>query len=586
MKIWKRKKRIVVGSKEKSVSPEQTTSKESDVEKETAKNPSPEQTPLKKSNSEDATSDKSNSEEAIAKKSSSEQTTSKKPSQKQITSKEPSSEHTTLKLPSPKQATLKLPSPTRKSPMRLTLKNIPLEAIKSELTDIDDAIFKEFQTKQGLVTIVYFSSLIESLLLHKTVVTPLVNDAEKAFETFDNIEQRNMQVILSSISNGDTILYYHEKQKFVKAKTYSPPQRAITSSENESTVIGPQDAFTESLATNLSLIKRRIQQPGLKNKDQTIGKETNTKISVLYIDHIVNNENLKLINERLDKLTYEGFFDITILKQLIEDNPYSVFPQFLLTSKPDAAVQFLLDGRIVIAMENSQSVLVLPVSFFEMFTSTEDFYNRWTTTSLLRTIRFLGFFITIMLTPLYISVLSYHSGVLPFELLIIIQESRSKVPFPPVIEVLFIELVIEVLREAGSRMPTKIGQTIGIVGGIVIGTAAVEAGLVSNILIVLVAISALLSFSLPNFLMSNASRVIRYIFILAAGLFGLLGQFIAFAWLFNHLLNLTSLGSPYMTPVIPRAWSDMYNSIIRFPLSFIKKRSRLSRSKQVKKASK
>jgi len=237
-------------------------------------------------------------------------------------------------------------------------------------------------------------------------------------------------------------------------------------------------------------------------------------------------------------------------------------------------------------MENSQTVMICPSSFLEMFNSPEDFYNRWTTATLLRILRFAGFFITIMLTPTYISALSYHPGILPFELLIMTMESRSRVPFPPVIEVLFIELIIEILKEAGSRMPSKIGQTIGIVGGIVIGTASVQAGLVSNTLIVLVAVSALLSFLMPNYLMSNASRFVRYIFILAAGLFGLLGQMLAFAWMLNHLLNLTSLGTPYMTPVIPRSWSDLFDSVIRFPLSYVQKRTGMSRSKREKKPTK
>ena len=164
-------------------------------------------------------------------------------------------------------------------------------------------------------------------------------------------------------------------------------------------------------------------------------------------------------------------------------------------------------------MNNSQGVMICPISFFELFTSPEDYYNRWTTASLLRSLRFFGFFLTIILTPTYISVLSHHPEMLPFNVLLNLQESRGKVPFSPVLEVLFMELVIEILREAGTRMPTKIGQTIGIVGGIVIGTAAVEASLVSNILIVLVAISALLSFLSPNFVMSNASRSVRYFFI-------------------------------------------------------------------------
>ncbi len=466
-----------------------------------------------------------------------------------------------------------------------TPESISLESIKNELNSIDDAVFKDFQTKEGVITVVYLSSLIDPLTLHKTIVLPLVTDNDRVLKSFDTVDGWNKQAILLSIANGDIILYHQEQRQYLKAQTFSPPQRAISSSEMESTVIGPQDAFTESLKTNLSLIKRRIQQPGLKSNNYVIGKETNTKISIIYIEHIVNNENLQRIKERISDLDYAGFLDISILKQLVEDNPFSPFPQFGMTSRPDNAVNCLLDGRIVIAMENSQSVMICPYSFIELFNSPEDFYNRWSTASLLRILRFTGFFITIMLTPMYISALSYHPGILPFELLINIQESRSKVPFPPVIEVLFIELVIEILREAGSRMPTKIGQTIGIVGGIVIGTAAVEAGLISNTLVVLVAISALLSFLLPNFLMSNASRFVRYIFILAAGLFGMLGQMLAFAWLFNHLLNLTSLGTPFMTPVIPRKWSDMYNSVVRLPLAFIQKKTGMSRAKQMNKDS-
>jgi hypothetical protein len=474
----------------------------------------------------------------------------------------------------------------QKSKAQKTPKSISLETIKNELTDIDDAIMKDFQSKEGLLTVIYLSSLIDPMILHKAIILPLVSDQEDVLKSFDAMDGWNMQKILMAIVNGETVVFHHEKQQYLQARTFSPPERAITSTENETTVLGPQDSFTESLKTNLSLIKRRIHQTGLKSKDYTIGQETNTKISMMYIEHLVNDENLKLIQDRIEKLDYTGYVDIVILKQLVEDNPFSPFPQYGATSRPDAAVNSLLDGRIVIAMENSQTVMICPSSFIEMFNSPEDFYNRWTTASLLRILRFTGFFVTIMLTPTYISALSYHPGILPFELLIMTMESRSRVPFPPVIEVLFIELIIEILKEAGSRMPTKIGQTIGIVGGIVIGTAAVEAGLVSNTLIVLVAVSALLSFLMPNYLMSNASRFVRYIFILAAGLFGMLGQMLALAWLFNHLLNLTSLGTPYMTPVIPRSWSDLRDSIVRFPLAFLQKRKGMSRAKRVNKPTK
>jgi len=455
-----------------------------------------------------------------------------------------------------------------------------IETIKRKLTNISDAVFNEIQTTEGTVTIMYLASLVDAITLHKSVILPITNEIENVLTTFDTVNPNNVNSMVLSIVEGDTILYFHRMNRVIKVKTYSPPQRAVSASESETTVIGPQDAFTESLQTNLSLIKRRIRQPGLKSIDRVVGKETNTKISIVYMENIVNDENLKRLEERIAKVDYPGFVDTTMFKQIIEDNPYSPFPQFFHTTRPDSAVLWLLDGRIIIMMDNSPTVMVAPITFIEMFFSPEDLYNRWTTASLLRLLRFMGFFITIMLTPMYISALTYHPGILPYELLIMLQESRSRVPFPPVIEVLFIELVIEVLRESGSRMPTKIGQTIGIVGGIVIGTAAVEAGLVSNTLIVLVAISALLSFLMPSFLMSNASRFVRYLFILAAGTFGLFGQMLALAWLFNHLLNLTSLGAPFMTPVIPRKRTDLFDSIIRFPLKFIRHTRGIARAKK------
>ncbi|MBO0588456.1 spore germination protein [Sporosarcina sp. E16_8] len=293
---------------------------------------------------------------------------------------------------------------------------------------------------------------------------------------------------------------------------------SIIGTDTESSAIGPRDSFTESLQTNISQIKRRLQNTGLKSENHTIGTETNTEISVVYMEDIVNKENLIKVLKKIAEINHPGFNDISVLKQLMDDHPLSPFPQYLSTVRPDAAVTYLLDGRVAILMNNSQAVLICPISFFELFISPEDLYNRWTTALLLRSLRFSGFFLTIVLTPTYISVLTHHPEMLPFNVLLNLQESRGRVPFSPVHEVLFMELVIEILREAGIRMPTEIGQTIGIVGGIVVGTAAVEASLVSNVLIVFVAISALLSFLSKSFVMSNASCSIRYIFIVAAGM--------------------------------------------------------------------
>ncbi|MDG5471973.1 spore germination protein [Jeotgalibacillus sp. ET6] len=449
-------------------------------------------------------------------------------------------------------------------------RSVSLEAIKQMLKDVQDVQYKPIRTSEGLVTLIYYQSFVGTTVLHEMVVNPILRHQETVIHAADKLENDDLSHVLNLITTGYTVIYLHKPNQFYALETFSAESRAIQQTQTESTVIGPQDSFTESFETNLSLIKRRITNADLKNKDYIIGTETNTKVAVLYIEHLVNKEDLDCISQKINGTDYDGFLDISVLKQLIEDHPLSPFPQYNMTVRPDMAMQYLLDGRIVVLMDNSQSVIICPTSFFELFVPMEDYYNRWMTATLLRSLRFFGFFVTIILTPTYISALTYHPELLPFELLLNLQESRDRVPFPPVIEVLFIELVIEILREAGSRMPTKIGQTIGIVGGIVIGTAAVEAGLISNMLVVLVAISALLSFLPSNFLMSNTSRFIRYVFILSAGMFGLYGQMIALAWLFIHLLNLTSLGKPYLAPGIPRKWTDLLDSVLRLPVGLLR----------------
>jgi len=455
-----------------------------------------------------------------------------------------------------------------------------INEIKKNLARVNDFLFKKVVTEEGIVTVMYSNSLVEKMIMQVMVFIPLTNHANQIHQVAEEINPLDMKDVILKITSGQTLLYFHDKNVLLFIDTYSPPTRSITSSETESTVIGSQDSFTESMEANLSLIRRRIRNPMLKNENFVIGSETNTNISIVYMDTIVNNDYLDELRTRIERVDYPAFTDISLLKQLIEDNPLSPFPQYYMTVRPDTISDYLTDGRIVVLMDNSQAALVCPVTFFEMFVSVEDYYNRWTTASLLRMLRFFGFFLTITITPAYVSALTFHPEILPYELLVNLQESRSKVPFPPIFEVLFIELIIEVLREAGSRMPAKVGQTIGIVGGIVIGTAAVEAGLISNILVVLVATSALLSFLPPIFLMSNTSRFVRYIFIISAGMYGLYGQMLAFAWLIAHLLSLKSLGTPFMTPIIPRKATDLFDSVIRFPTAFLKRKMGISKSQK------
>ncbi|MBU9712595.1 spore germination protein [Bacillus tamaricis] len=473
-------------------------------------------------------------------------------------------------------------NPTKEVPNK---ENVTLESIKTKLKDIDDAQQKELTINGEKVVLIYISALVQTGTLQDLIFTPLNQmegklPPEHVLKNSSIADLQDLQVLINDIMSGYTVLYFLEREFVLKVNTYSVNERSITAPESETTVLGPQDSLTEAINTSLSLIKRRIRSANLKTKIFQMGTETNDTVAVLYMDHIANEENVQRVLHRVKNIEYQGFVGMPIFKQMLEDKPFSPFPQHGISVRTDYTTEALLDGRVIVMVDGSPEAAILPATFFEMFTTTEDFYNRWTTASLLRVIRLGGFLVSILLTSTYVSVLTYHPEMLPPTLLLMLSESRTQVPFPPVLEVLIIEMVIEILREAGARMPTKIGQTIGIVGGIVIGTAAVEAGLSSNVLIVLVAVSALLSFLPPNYLMSNAIRLVRYGFIIAGGLLGMYGQIIFFAWLMNHLSNLTSLGSPYMTPFIPRQWTDLFNSVFRAPINFIVTRSGMSRAKK------
>ncbi|WP_332694750.1 spore germination protein [Halalkalibacter lacteus] len=459
---------------------------------------------------------------------------------------------------------------------------ITRKAIAKSLADIDDLVMKDIKIGEHQVTIIYLHTIVKKTLIDEMVYNPLNKSKsvkpEDVFKNFEVVDRDQLPKLIHDICSGYTVILF--EQTVIKINTYSAPDRAITSPENETTVMGPQDGFVENVETNLSLIKKRIRSPQLKSKSILLGTETKNNVVVLYMDNIANEENVKRVLTRLENVEFHGFLGMAVLKQMLEDKPFSPFPQFGITVRSDNTVDALLNGKIIVMMNGSPEAAILPASFLEMFLSPEDYYNRWTTATLLRMLRLAGFFISILLTSTYVAVLTFHPEMLPPQLLRLLAESRAKVPFPPIMEALIIELVIEVLREAGARMPSKIGQTIGIVGGIVIGTAAVEAGLASNILIVLVAVTALLSFIPPSYLMSNAIRFIRYFYILAAGILGIYGQMIVFAWMFNHLSNMTSLGTPYLTPIIPRKWTDLLNSVIRTPTKFMVQRAGISRAKK------
>lgn len=394
----------------------------------------------------------------------------------------------------------------------------------------------------------------------------------------------DLQKIEDMVLKGHAIIQLNQKdQKCMLANIAIDNYRAPTPPLNESTVIGPQEGFVEDIDTNINLVRKRLPVLDLQTKEMIIGEFSKTKVVMMYLENLAEKENVDFLDESLRALEYDQINDSAYLQELMGEK--SIFPLYINTERTDRVTKALIDGKIAIFVDGSPSVLLTPVSYFDFFISPEDYNVSWLYATFLRILRLIAVLFSICATPLYVAVLNYHYELIPSDLLETLILSRAQVPFPPLIEALFLELAIDLLREAGARLPMKVGQTLGIVGGIVIGQASVQAGLTSNILLIIVALSALASFITPIYKMGNAVRLLRFPFLIFAEIGGLFGISLGFIFLFTHLFRLTSLRKPYAL-FYPTRQQSVKDSWIRFPLTMIDTRDVQARPQHVKKAAK
>jgi hypothetical protein len=430
------------------------------------------------------------------------------------------------------------------------------------------------------LTLMYIDNLIDEEVLNTHVLPELL---KMEVVTPDNMltalpipkvkVTKKLAESLMEMMNGTVLIHVDGHSTVVLASVPTKESRALTTPENESQVIGSQVGFSESLTTNISLVRRYIKNPDLCNEELTVGKRSNTIVSLLYIKGIASEEIIDTLRQRIADIQTDSLLDSSILEQLIDDNSLSIFPQMVLTERPDKLCSELLNGKLGVIVDGSTMAIAAPYSFMEFFQSQEDQNLRWQIATFTRLLRFTAVILSIFLTPLYVAALTYHYEVIPQSILVPLSESRAMVPFPPLFEALLLEFIIELLREAGIRLPSKVGQTIGIVGGIVIGTAAVDAGITSNILIIIVALGALASFTTPSYMMGNVIRIIRFPLIFLAGFWGFYGIMLGLCFILVHLLRQTSLGTPYMAPFYPPRVIDWRDSVIRMPLPYTFKRT-------------
>lgn len=376
----------------------------------------------------------------------------------------------------------------------------------TELRDCFDLVHRSFN--QDEIHIIYLSSLVDSQTLEWEILSPLremsFKNLEKSFQQSLFKRQSNQEDVINGILDGNVSMFAGANTYLINVSGFE--ERSISQSETETVINGPHDSFNEALKTNVSLIRRRVRSSRLKMIELSVGEISKTKVLLVYIEGIAKMEIVNHLKERIQSVKVDSLTDSNILIQIIDDNQLSPFPQFYTTERPDIAVTKLYAGKIIGLVDDSPNIFCTPSSFFDFFESPDDYNQRWIIGTTVRILRYIALFITLVLTAFYVSINTYHYEMIPQSLLQSIMQSRSRVPFPPIVEAVFLEIVIELLREAGARLPTKIGQTIGIVGGIVIGQAAVEAGITSNILIIVVAVSAIASFIVPSYIMGSSIR--------------------------------------------------------------------------------
>lgn len=469
------------------------------------------------------------------------------------------------------------------------LENIDLlEALFVNCSDVIKRKFTIGHENKVDLYIIYIDGMVNKALLEEDAIKSLfykMDDLpkenqfeyikEKGIRTADITELITMEDITQSVLCGDTVILVNGYDKGLKIASRSYPNRGVPETQSEVVVRGSKEGFSEVLIINRSLIRRRIKDTKLKVKPLKIGVRSKTDISLMYIEDIVEEGLLDEIERRMNDFVIDGIFDSGMLEQLTESKWYSPFPQFQATERPDKAASAILEGRIAVLVDCSPMVLLLPTTLNSFFQASDDYYTRWEIATFTRILRYIAAILTITLPGFYISVINYQSEMIPTALALSFAAARDGVPFSVVFEVVLMEISFELLREAGIRLPGPMGNTIGIVGGLIIGDAAVSANLVSPIIVIVVALTAIASFTIPNESFAEAFRLSRYMIIILSAFLGFYGFLLGVMLVIIHLAGLKSFGIPYLMPYVAAditPHNETKDSIIRLPIFMQKRR--------------
>ncbi|WP_028608527.1 spore germination protein [Paenibacillus harenae] len=472
-----------------------------------------------------------------------------------------------------------------------------LQLFKTSLERLSDVVFREIQLAGPCRAVLIYldgmadvhqidTDILKALLLESggrnlkeaAAEDLLVNIETQVVSAAQTMRDNQINNIIDHILSGGTALLLDGVPDALLISTQKWDKRSIEEPASEPVIRGPRDGFIENLRTNTSLIRRRLKDQKIKMEAMQIGRLSKTEIVLVYVEGIVDPKLLDELKQRLERIDIDAILESGYLEELIEDSPYSIFPQILNTERPDRVAGFILEGKIGILIDNTPFALVLPVTMFDLLGASEDYYQRYIPSTVTRWLRLWLAFSALVFPSLYIAILTFHQEMLPTSLLLSIAASREAVPFPAIIEAFIMELAFEGLREAGVRLPRPVGQAVSIVGALVIGQAAVQAGLVSASLVIVVSFTGIASFIFPVYSFGVAVRLLRFPLMIIAGTMGLFGILLVLLAILIHLVGLRSFGVPYMYPVAPLDVSGLKDVFIRAPWWAMRKRPKSTSS--------
>ncbi len=465
----------------------------------------------------------------------------------------------------------------QKQPVSANLDKV-LEQLKQCFGNTSDLVLRKVVagggTKPALV--VYLDNMADTAVLNEGIIAKLQEAPQELVQDVRVLSQTVIAVakisitsdfnkIIHDISYGNTAIFLAGSDRAIIAGTVGWKTRAIERSNTQVNIEGPQDAFVENIADNLTLVRRRIRDNNLRFENMTVGARERARVVVGHIEGLADPGILAEVKRRINTVEIDGMFSPEYLQEYIKDNKWTPFSTIMKSERPEKIVACLLEGRIAVFIDNYPFVSVMPVSFAMSLQAGDDYYQSFYYGTFLRFIRYFAVLVTLLLPSFYIALITHHWEMMPTILALSILAGREGITFPPLIEALAMEFTFEILREAGIRLPKAVGQAVSIVGALVIGQSAVQAGLVSPSIVIVVAFTGIASFAIPDYHASIPMRLLRFPLIIAAGLLGIPGLVGGLLMIWGHMVSLTSFGVPYMTPFMPLQVKDLKDTIFRFP---------------------